>query len=434
MMRLTSSLLALALAAATFASPKATLAQEGLFAPAIYVNDRAITTFELEQRIRFLELLRFPGDIAVEAEKGLIEDRLRLMAAQDAGIRISDAELQAGMAEFAGRANLETEQFLAAIAQGGIEAESFRDFVEAGLAWRSLIRTRFAQTVTVSPAEIDHELSSDRGRGAGPRVLISEIILPAKAGGFGVVRAKAEDLKETISSEGSFAEAARLNSVAASRDNGGKIDWIPLTNLPPQVRAALAQIGQGQVTEPVQLPMGIGLFQLRGLQDGGPEVPPAAVVNDYALLHLAPGVDDKAELARVRASADNCDDLYTYASRLPADQLARHKAPRGQVPGEILAALDRLDANEMTTVRRPGGGASILMLCSRNASIAADHIDPAIGYVTPPDGVPSVVEGLGFGFGPTRDQVREEILNRRLSQIAEGYLAELKAGAIIRRP
>lgn len=433
-MRFTSPLLALATALTTSLAPLAAPAQDGPFSAAIYVNDRVITAYELDQRSRFLTLLRFPGDVQSEAEKGLIEDRLRLDAAKAADITVSEEELRAGMAEFAARANLEPDQFLAAIAQGGVAPETYRDFVEAGLAWRSLIRARFAQTVQVTPAEIDRDLSSDFGRGAGPRVLISEIILPAKQGGVGVVRAKAGKLAETITSEGSFAEAARQNSIAASRENGGKIDWIPLSNLPPQVRTALAKLGQGQISEPVPVPGGIGIFQLRGLQDGSPEVPAASVVVDYALFHLAAGTDGAAELARLRSGADTCDGLYPLARGLPPEQLARQKALRGRIPAEILAALDRLDANEMTLIRRPGGGSSVLMLCGRTATIAANQINPAIGYAAPPEGVPSVVEGAGFGFGPTRDQVREEILNRRLSQIAEAYLAELRADALIRRP
>jgi peptidyl-prolyl cis-trans isomerase SurA len=289
--------------------------------------------------------------------------------------------------------------------------------------------------VQVTPAEIDREISADFGRGAGPRVLISEIILPAKQGGFGPVRVKAEELAETIGSEAAFAEAARLNSIAPSRDNGGRLDWIPLSNLPPQVRAELAKIGNGQVTAPAPVPGGVGLFLLRGLQDGGPEVPPGAVAVDYALFHLAAGADPAAELARLRGAADTCDDLFRLAKGQPPEQLQRQRALRRQVPGDILASLDTLDAHEMTLYRRASGGASVLMLCERNANIAAGNVPLDVGVApAPAEGAPSVVETVGYGSGPNREQVREEITNRKLAQLAEAWLAELKADALIRRP
>ena len=432
-MRLTSLLLAVA---TTFAAATAALTQEGSFSPVLQVNDQVITAYELEQRIQFLQLLRFPGDIPAEAEKGLIEDRLRTQTAKAAGIKVTDQMIAAGMAEFAGRANLDTEKFLAAIAQGGIAPETFRDFVKSGLAWRELIRAKYVGRITITEAEIDRALSADNGRGAGPRVLISEIILPAQTGNFGVVRALADDLIATITSEASFAEAARQYSVAGSREQGGKVDWIPLSNLPPQVRGALATLATGQISEPVPLANGIGLFQLRGLEDGADTVNPAHIVVDYTQFLLPAGVDAAAEAARMRGAADTCDDLYRLAAGQPATQLTRHKTLRGQVPADILATLDRLDANEIAVRQRSGGAPSLLMLCERNATLGAGDIAPVVApeIGTAYTGVPSVVEGVGFGNGPTRAQIREEITNRRLGQLAEGLLAELKANAIIRTP
>ena len=39
-----------------------------------------------------------------------------------------------------------------------------------------------------------------------------------------------------------------------------------------------------------------------------------------------------------------------------------------------------------------------------------------------------------LGYGPSRDSIREELVNRKVAQLAEGFLAQLKADAIIIRP
>ena len=437
-MRLTTLFLTVA---TSFAAATTCQSQDSNFSSVLQVNNQVITGYELEQRIHFLELLRFPGDIPAEAQKGLIEDRLRTAAAKTAGIIVTDDMVQSGMAEFAARANLDTDKFLAAIAQGGIAPETFRDFVKSGVAWRTLIRTKYASRLVISESEIDRELSADAGRGAGPRVLISEIIIPAPTGGMAQARALVEGLTETITSEAAFADAARQYSIAASRDQGGKVDWIPLTNLPPQVRGALATLGEGQLTGPVPLAGGVGLFQLRGLEGAGetlgkPTVNPGQIAIDYAQYRLPAGVDAAAEAARIRGVADTCDDLFQLANGQPATQLTRHKDLRGTVPSDILSQLDRLDANEIA-VRQPAGSApSLLMLCERNATLASGNLAPFVApeIGTTYTGIPSVVEGAGFGNGPTRDQIREEITSRRLAQLADGYLAELKANAIIRTP
>lgn len=434
-MRLTSLIFAMAV---NLMPALAAQAQDGPFSPVVRVNDSAITAYELEQRILFLQLLRFPGDIQAEAEKGLIEDRLRLATARQVGFKLTDEQIAAGMAEFASRANLDTEQFLAAIAQGGVEPETFRDFVEAGIAWRELVRGRFLPAVRVSEAEIDRALSADRGRGAGPRVLLSEIILRARGGEVGRVRRMAQEIAETATSESAFAKAAQEMSLAPSRANGGRVDWIPLSNLPPQAQAAIAQLGQGQISEPVPLQGYVGLFMLRGMQEGSTEIAPAAAVIDYAQLTLPAGAT--AEAQRLQANARTCDELYSLTD---GGQVHREKAKRGAIPANIGAELDRLDDNETSAnLHGTGGQIVFLMRCARLATVAEGDLNPGplpqipLTPVLTADGdvVPSVVEGLGYGYGPTRDQVREEVANRKLAQLAEGWLAELKANAIISRP
>ena len=66
------------------------LAQD--FSPRLYVNDRVITQFEVDQRIEFLRVLRSPGDLEEEALTGLVEDRLRQTAEQTAGLAPGDID------------------------------------------------------------------------------------------------------------------------------------------------------------------------------------------------------------------------------------------------------------------------------------------------------------------------------------------------------
>ncbi|MGL4320041.1 MAG: peptidylprolyl isomerase, partial [Paracoccaceae bacterium] len=103
------------------------MAQENPFGAYLYVGDRVITNFELDQRARFVALLRSPGDPLTQAREALIDDKLRLIEAEKLGIVLTEEAIQAGLAEFAGRANLTAEQFTAAIGQGGIEPQTFRD-------------------------------------------------------------------------------------------------------------------------------------------------------------------------------------------------------------------------------------------------------------------------------------------------------------------
>ena len=92
---------------------------QGPFAPVIYVNDSAVTAFEVDQRTRFIQLLNGPDSDRESVLRELVNDRLKMQAARQIGVEITDEALAQGASEFAGRANMGTEQFIAALAQAG---------------------------------------------------------------------------------------------------------------------------------------------------------------------------------------------------------------------------------------------------------------------------------------------------------------------------
>ena len=85
---------ALALVALPFAQPAVA---QGLFSPAITVNDQVITGYEIEQRKAMLRLLRAPGDPERTARDQLIDDRLRIEASAAAGIEPGPDEIAEGI-------------------------------------------------------------------------------------------------------------------------------------------------------------------------------------------------------------------------------------------------------------------------------------------------------------------------------------------------
>ncbi len=440
-MRITSFLPAAMAAMAACAQPA--LAQSNRFAPVVIVNDNAVTGYELEQRLKFLKILGAQGDIETEAREGLIEDRLRVAAAASAGIKINDQQIAAGMEEFAGRANLSTEQFLQVVGQAGVAPETFRDFVRSGIAWREVVRARFGPKVAISTAEIDRATSVAARRGEGPRVLISEILIPVTAGTLTDKTLLADELVGKIRSEGEFARAARSYSAAPSRIQGGQIGWIPLTNLPPQLRQIAVQMQPGQVSPPIQVPGALAIIRMRGANQGG-EIKPGDISVDYAQF-LIPGgrsAEALAEAARIRGEVDTCDDLYRVAKGLPADQLTRETRRETQLPGDLAREIATLDDNEVSTGLTRGNALVFLMLCRRSATQSADaatleaaaKAEAAPAVTESGEAPPPIDPDLTFAKGPALPDMSSELTNQRLGQVAEAYLQDLKANAIIRTP
>ena len=392
-----AAVFALGLVGTPFIGGVAALAQDASFSPRLYVNDRAVSNFEVQQRALFLSLLRAPGDVQAEAIKGLIEDRLRSGVAKQQGLTLTAEAVTAGMNEFAARANLTGEQFIAALGQAGVAPETFRDFVSAGLIWRDVVRAKYAGSVTISEAEIDRALARSK-QATKARLLLAEIVIP---GGDGL--AIEEKLKREKVTGTAFGAAAKRYSKAPSAKDGGALDWLALANLPAEVRAAVIGLEKGEISDPVRVPGGLAVFLLRDIaQDPTEDLAPIEV--KYAQF-LVP--DDGTSAGQLRAQVDVCDDLYAVAKGLPADRLTVDTTPIGQVPAAIGAELAQLDPGESSTAITRGPWRVFLMLCSR----------------TPVQELPV-----------QRDDIRAQLINARLGGLAERYLSELRADAIIREP
>lgn len=377
------------------------LAQD-LFAPRLYVNDRVITEYEIAQRALFLQALRAPGNPEEEALKALIEDRLQRSEAARLRLTLTDQEVMQGMNEFASRANLTAEGLIAELGKIGVAGESFRDFVSAGLLWRKAVRARFAGQVPVSENDIDRALEAQT-RPRALRVLVSELVIPAEPGNEAQALALAQRLSDTVTSEGAFASAARQYSAAPTAGNGGRLDWMPLANLPGAIGAAVLALGPGEISDPVTVPGAVVLFQLRDVAlDQSAE--PVAVTVEWADFLIS---DDPAQIATIRANADECNDLYGLARGLPADRLTITKQPAREVPGDVGLELARLDPGEISLALARNGFRRLIMLCGREVT-REEPLD--------------------------RNQVREAVINQKLEGLAEGYLEELRAAAYIREP
>ena len=358
---------------------------QGLFDPVISVNRAAITAYELEQRERFLEILQRSSGMAQQARDSLIEDRLKMAAADRAGIKLGGAELLSAMDDFAANANLELEQLLETLAQSGVDEQTYRDFIMVGVTWRELIRARFAARSAPSEAEM----------------LLTEIVLPAgSAEELNNARQTAERLGR-ISSTADFSEQARRLSVAQSRVNGGRLEWANLSDLPDGLRPIISGLRPGQITTPLEVQNAIVLFQLRDVAETTAQSPEISAI-EYA--HLK-GPADAVKAAT--QMADTCDDFYGAAKDDPSLSLTiRSESPdqMSQALSLRLMGLDKNEIDEMPAAAAAGDHAEIVMLCAR---------------------VYAALEDV------SRGQVADNLRSARISSLADGFLAELRASADI---
>jgi len=373
------------------------LASEGIFDTVISVNKTAITNYELEQRIRFFSFLNEPGDANIKSRQSLIDDRLKMAAAQKEGIALTSIELKKSMSDFAKNSNQGLAALLELLKQGGVDPETFRDFVEVGVVWREVVRKRFSSQVNPTTAEIDRAVISASPKG-GIKVLLTEIILPAGPNQLRESQKISKQLTK-ITSVKVFSEQATKLSVSNSRENGGKLPWKNLKDIPNGLRQIIASLQPGQVTTPIEVNNAIVLFQLRDIAE--------SLSNDLDIISMefARITGPSSALKLAARTVDSCDDLYGLIKLNKDFVFTILTQPPDKIEQGIALRLNSLDKDEISIFSNgPDDEGDLIMLCKRD-------------YKT--------LENT------SRDQIAANIRSARLTNLAEGYLAELRTKATV---
>lgn len=388
----------------TFTAP---VDAQNLFAPVFRINEDVITEYEVQQRQRFFSVVSPATSSRDRVEEELVAEKLRNQAVRRAGLSPTPEDIEQGMVEFAGRANLTVENFIQALGQQGVAPETLQEFVASSLGWRDLIRARFAGRVQISAADVDRALAATAD-GGGVRVLLSEIIMPAPPQEREAVLARAERIAQS-ESIAEFSSFARQYSATASRGRGGRLNWTPLSQLPPGIRAIVLQLAPGEVTSPLPIPNAVALFQLRAIEETDAPSPEYSSV-EYAE-YLIPGgrtAAAQAQAADIIRNTDVCDDLYGVAQNQPEEYLTREAKVPAEIPQDVAIELAKLDENEFSSALTTPDGQflRLIMLCGRTA-LASEEI--------------------------SRDSVAEQLRQARLNGLANSYLEQLRAEARIVR-
>jgi peptidyl-prolyl cis-trans isomerase SurA len=371
----------------------------GLFSAAIRVNESVITNFELEQRQRFLEVLKFPGNPAELAREQLIDERLKRGEAKRLGIRVQQEALKAAVEEYAGRANLPPEEFIAELAKAGVDQSTLIDFLSSAILWGDVVRTKFGAQSAISEEQVERTVKADAS-GTSLEVSLTEIIMAVDPETEQDFKAKAEELAK-IQSITEFSDAAREFSDAPTAEVGGKITWQKLDTLPPVLQPLIFGLASGDVTPPLQIPNAIALFQLRDIRETAYRRPAPGAI-DYAIYQFSS--DDAKTLNGLRSDLVHCDDLFSWAKGNPTHSLIRESIAPSEIPAPRSALLAPLDDNEFV-IETSTNAITLTMLCGRAPNLDTKDID--------------------------LEQIRNGLRGKRLEDFANGFLENLRDDARI---
>jgi parvulin-like peptidyl-prolyl isomerase len=156
----------------------------------------------------------------------------------------------------------------AMLAELGYDDARVREDLSLTLAWQTHIRR------IVTSDEIREYFASHREEFDGTEVRASQIFikLPAKPtdGDVRAAMSKLEPLRDEITAgKLDFAEAAKMNSEAPSRDKGGDVGWFPYRGrMPIELSSVAFGLKKGEMSTVFRTPFGVHLLQTTDRKPG----------------------------------------------------------------------------------------------------------------------------------------------------------------------
>ena len=284
-----------------------------------------------------------------EVLEQFITEKLLEAEIREAGIKITDEEVDAYIEQIKKKNRLSDEDLRTALGREGQTLASYRASVKSELEKSELINRQVKKKVNITDDDVEryYKLNGKNYRDQD-RVRLRHILLPlsenASPDEVKAAMAKAEDLYNRAKGGEEFAALARQFSDGAGRDDGGDIGWVNRgTLLKPIEDVAFNKLSVGEVSEPIRTSLGVHLVKLENKQTGA--VLPLSVVGPKIKEELY------AKALEERFAAWLKTDLrrkHTVDVKIAGVEFKPEDSKEGTVDS-LMARSTRLNRNEQRT-------------------------------------------------------------------------------------
>lgn len=298
------------------------------------VNDGIVTESELEDAIlSYIQSQEQTGKRAPTPEElrapmldHLVLQEVELQRADRIGVKVSDEQLNAAMADMAERNKLTLSQLPDVLAKQGVDYASVREDTRKQIAIAMLQQKEVRSRISITPRELDQfmerlkKLPNENDEYDVSDILIA---LPSEATQAQVDAAgkKAKDVYERAGNE-DFGRLAVTFSNAQTALQGGDLGWRKGANLPTDLAETIVALKTGEVSKPISTTNGFHIVKLNGVRhaDGDPVQDQVHV--RHILMKPNALQDDatvKQKLEGIRQRILKGEDFAAFASSMSED-------------------------------------------------------------------------------------------------------------------
>jgi peptidyl-prolyl cis-trans isomerase SurA len=253
-------LAAAAVIAASIAASSPAAAQQVV----VFVNGAPITTYDIDQRSKFIQLSAKRTPSRQEVLDALIEDTIKIQEALRYNMDAPKGDVDRAIGNMSSRAGLSVPQFTQMIAANGVNIETIKSRMRSEIAWTNLVRARFPATLQVEEKDVMDALQTKKEEGDAvafdyrlrPILFIvpkgsTQSIIDGRIREAESLRGRFQDCEDGIRFARSLRDVAVRDPVRRSS-----------ADLPNNLRDLLNNTPVGKLTKPEVTAQGVEVFAL----------------------------------------------------------------------------------------------------------------------------------------------------------------------------
>jgi peptidyl-prolyl cis-trans isomerase SurA len=234
------------------------------------VNNVPVTTYDIQRRAAFMKLQNRKSSLKLAGDE-MIEQTLRVAEMKRLGVNISAQQVDDAFKRFATSNKMSTKQLTGVLAQAGVTADHFKEFIRTQMGWNQALSARYkAQGGTLSEQDVVQRMLQQGGsKPSATEYMLQQVIfvVPAKErGAIGKRQREAEAMRARFSGCESTRQFAKGLIDVTVRDLGRVL----APELPPEWADQIKKTKIGGTTGVRQTDRGvefIGICSAREVSD-----------------------------------------------------------------------------------------------------------------------------------------------------------------------
>ncbi len=230
---------------------------------AVIVNGAPITTYDIDQRMKFNMLATHKAQTRQEAIEELIDDKLKVQIGERYKLEVTESQVNSQFAAIGQRMHMTPQQLTAELARAGVDAHTLKDKLRADISWQQIVRGKFQSSLQIRDKDVFAKLGNQPDKkevGYEYTLLPVLFIVPPGSPEAAIDGRKreAEQLRGRFDNCKDGVAFARALRDVAIRDPIVKSS----ADLAPELRKMLDELDVGKLTSPDVTPQGVQMFAL----------------------------------------------------------------------------------------------------------------------------------------------------------------------------